>query len=656
MKKLLCMLLCVLLLTGCLHEPAPETIYSTEPARETSASTEPPVETTVPTEPAPTLPQAAVTEYEGLTFNGFVSMVAVSDTRVAAGEYAMQADGTEKLSICVVDLEQGTRSESLQLGDAFSLSMQQILLDRFLVENYPEKRYLVYGSDLQLRQSISVPELYGFFTRELDTYYYLQGRQLMAYTTATGEAYPLECARELLVSYLLEYDQATGILLCCVYKDPYSYETCNVALNTVTGELLLFNDIQGSQRFWKNGILTEAYSMDGGRTDIFVYTYGDSGLRGFEAPLEANEYLWMLPGSEYLLISALYEEGAQPGCTQVYRIGEDLSFSQELTQQLTGESSMSRMPDGSWICACQTPEGYRLKLLRPDQFHFEPFASMEPSDRPLVDLQLQEQYQQALQGPEVSPELAQVRALADAIEEDFGITVLLSNQCERPARECEFPIVTTDQVDWMEESWYISDALHILRRSLELYPEGFFAQFKQNGSSYGLLVLLVEDIQSQNDAIGVCWGMSNWYPIAVDITSYDLMSTYCHELWHATENLISEKNYDIFEGGHWERMNPEGFTYSYDSTLGYIGDTDWTYYGGWYGPESYFVDAYARTNAKEDRARLMEYLMAYEEEARALMEAPALREKAEYLCQAIRRSFNTEGWENVWWERFWTEP
>lgn len=65
----------------------------------------------------------------------------------------------------------------------------------------------------------------------------------------------------------------------------------------------------------------------------------------------------------------------------------------------------------------------------------------------------------------------------------------------------------------------------------------------------------------------------------------------------------------------------------------------------------YFVDAYARTNAKEDRARIMEYVMANEDLAGALMQSPYITQKLEIMCQAIRNSFDTSAWGDLRWER-----
>ncbi len=664
MKKLLCLLLC-LLLVGCGRNPVAETTGETDPAAETMqgvsgettvAATEPTVpEPTAPPEPEPTLPREAIREYSELAFDKYIQIQPVNGTAVAlTGRSLVEEGGTVELF--VMDLATGKCSGPILLEDGQFVSGQTVSGNRFLVEDLEQDRYLVLGLDLQVERTVSVPQMYGYFTQDLSTYYYLSGKQLMAFSTESGEVQAVEMEASMRIGSLCGYDDTTGILLLTVEYNPFGYEGCSCAINVRTGELLLMNDFTGYPMFTGNGVCVENYNPEDETFDYYFYRYGDSAYRKIPRQLfrSENGFTWVLYGSEYIIQTEFDEK--KPGESQVtvYRFGETVSVSTELSEQLRENSDIVVLQDGSWLCGYWNSDGYRLYRICPELYAFEPVTPVETSDLPLVEEGLLERYAQLLQGPELSEELAQVRAQADAIEEDFGITVLLSNQCRTPADQCDMPMVTTDQVEWLDEAWYISDALSILRRSLELYPEGFFAQFRRNGS-YGLLVLLVEDIQSENNVIGVCYQMSSWYPIAVDITSYDLMSTYCHEIWHATENFISDQDYDIFEGGHWEKMNPQGFLYSYGVTLEYVDETEWTYTAGCYGTQSYFVDCYARTNAKEDRARLMEYVMAFDEDARDMMLAPALYDKVEYMCRAIRSTFDTTGWEHVWWERFHTE-
>lgn len=662
MKKLccmLCLLVCLGLLSGCsgnvedggVRESEPTTTAPTETTvPETSAP-----ETTAPTEPEPSLPQTAVTEYPRINSEGYISMVPITDTKTAVVlcEYDQEYNETRKL--CVLDLATGETSEPEVMGEGTYLSVQAIDGDMLLMEDLNQGCYILCDDALQPLRTISVPVLYGYFTPDLRSYYYVDGDTLMVYDPAFETTSEVEWAVQLHLSFINGYDSEANVLLAALYTSPYSYETVHVALDLENQQILMLSELTGVANVAGDGVMVQEFDYDNGYTDIYYYAYGSEAYRYVSGDRfsQGDCYVSSVPDTNYLLLNCFGEEDGEYS-TDLMRLGATLTVSKELSQALPGRLETAiALHDGSLLCSYLGEEGfYSLALVRPEQFAFEPVANVRDSELPVLDLQLRERYDAVLKGEPLPSALAEVRALADEIEEEFGITILLSSQCAEPAAYCDFSIVTTDRVEWMDEAWYIRDALYILRRSLELYPEGFFEQFRWEQSVNGILVLLVEDIQSDNNAIGVSYYMHNWYPIAVDITSYDLMSTYCHELWHATENFISDHDYNIFNDGAWEEMNPDGFWYSYDTTLDYIYETEWTYFDGWYYNSSYFVDSYARTNAKEDRARLMEYIMAYEEETRSMMEAPALYEKTGFLCNAIRQVFDTTGWENVWWERY----
>ncbi|MDD6881979.1 MAG: hypothetical protein PUE18_10465 [Firmicutes bacterium] len=120
-------------------------------------------------------------------------------------------------------------------------------------------------------------------------------------------------------------------------------------------------------------------------------------------------------------------------------------------------------------------------------------------------------------------------------------------------------------------------------------------------------------------------------------------------MWHATENYILSKDYTAFTIDKWSELNPKGFAYYQDAT-----QTDpnqkWTLYNSAI-EDIYFVDSYACVDQKEDRARIMEFIMAYEDESKVLIKSPHIRKKLETMCSAVRNTFDTSGWENVRWER-----
>ena len=76
----------------------------------------------------------------------------------------------------------------------------------------------------------------------------------------------------------------------------------------------------------------------------------------------------------------------------------------------------------------------------------------------------------------------------------------------------------------------------------------------------------------------------------------------------------------------------------------------WTLFGS-LADDVHFVDSYSKVAPGEDRARIMEYAMVHEDEAELMMQSPALRQKLEIMCAAMRRTFDTTGWGTTRWER-----
>ena len=200
-----------------------------------------------------------------------------------------------------------------------------------------------------------------------------------------------------------------------------------------------------------------------------------------------------------------------------------------------------------------------------------------------------------------------------------------------------------------EELAAVNTALDALARTLSLYPDGFTAQFRNGMGEGGLRFLLVSAIASDYGVVGVTYESADWQNIALDIRMSDsLDSLICHELWHATENRILSHDYAAIDPDTWDALNPPGFTYCGDAALS--NDLrQWTLYSC--DPEDVcFVDGYACVDAREDRARIMEYFMVHEDAAQLLIESPVIRQKLQIMCAAVRNNFDTAGWGQVRWE------
>ncbi len=253
-------------------------------------------------------------------------------------------------------------------------------------------------------------------------------------------------------------------------------------------------------------------------------------------------------------------------------------------------------------------------------------------------------------GAGVAESLQQARQYADELEAEYGVRILLFVQCRETAALCDHAITLTDTMGQSEELSAVNAALGALKRSLSLYPEGFFAQFKNGMGEGGVRILLIEQIESNYGAIGCTYENGIWQNIALDVrTGEGMDGIICHEIWHATENHILTKDYSAILPDEWNALNPEGFEYYWDATL--VNNAhEWTLYSGNIA-NVYFVDSYACVDEKEDRARIMEYFMTHDDEAELLIQSPAIRKKLELMCRAIRSTFDTSSWENVRWER-----
>ena len=193
--------------------------------------------------------------------------------------------------------------------------------------------------------------------------------------------------------------------------------------------------------------------------------------------------------------------------------------------------------------------------------------------------------------------------------------------------------------------------LEALDRTLALYPDGFFRQMKNTMGEGGVRFMPVGHIENAVNAIGLTYETYGWQNIYIDVTIDAFEGTICHEIWHAIEGVLLTRNWDAINQEEWAACNPAGFSYNEDAETPDSNPERWTFFYEFSAQDVYFVDAYSRTNAKEDRARIMEYIMATEDVAGALVQSPAIAQKLQIMCRAIRENFDTSSWGELRWER-----
>lgn len=651
MKKIICLLLLLCMLWGC------------TPAAEPESTTAPTVPTTVSeTEPV-------ISEYveepvvlEAVNKHAFYKTSespagAVLDERAVAfvtNEY-LNKDFTKKYThIRLVDPHTGEMRVETYLDGTYSLlphcNGQGILA---LVDKDSDA-VLVLDKNLRQVMTFQARALDGVLTGDLDSYYYIWGSKLYRLDTATGTDESCEAGQELLLDEIWGYDPRENLLLVSAFEDSYTTKLCMASLNLENGSYnLMYRGISAGQ-FTTGGVCLENKHQDQLSADLYFGSWQDDTLGILMDFLPNNKDFasWHIAGSDYLCRFTYDTGGVDIVDFQLYRLGETLEVC-SLQSLFKGAkiNSTYALPDGNILAVAVSSRGYQTWLVCPEQLTFEPAQPEPEQGNALVDSTVLENYEKepVFDLPE---EMSGVRAMADRLEEKYGITILMSSQCALAASYCDMPITTTDNAGIYNEVASIEEALKRLEEVLTMYPEDFFRQFRNEGGEKGILILLVEDISADLNVIGVSYTMGQWYPVAIDITSGQVKSTYAHEFWHATENRIGDLDESALDLAAWEDLNPAGFRYPGDAREGYWEDTQYTYFYGDPGEEVYFVDPYGKTNAKEDRARLMEYIMCADWEAEQMMKHPALKAKLQLMCDAIREVFDTSEWKNVRWERF----
>lgn len=653
MKKLtVLLLLLTLLLCGC--DAAAQTPVTTLPP-ETAA-------TTVPaTEPVEAFVQVDV-ELEAvnkLAFqkSGTRPAIAVLDGRTAAivtEAYLNKDYSTPYTNIRVLDLHMDAVRKETMLEGAFSPLKYCENGKTLALAQKANDRILVLDTDLNPVLDFTAQVLDGVLSPDLNRYYYIWGSKLYCQDTATGAVQLLEGEQELLLDEILGYDSRENILLVSLFADNFTTELCMGAIDLDDEAFVLLYREAGTGKIAAGGVCLEDRHVETMDADVYYGDWQDAALRVLPGVLvnDVDYASWHIAGSDYLC-RFTYDAAQKVDIVdlQLFRLGETVEVC-SLQPQLKGAkiNEFFALPDGNLLALSSSARGYQLYLICPDMLEFTAAALEPEAGTAMVDTGILEHYD-AEQVVELPAELADVRYMADRIEKTYGVTILLSNQCALAASYCDMPITTTDKAGLYNETTAIAEALRRVEEALALYPADFFLQFRNEAGQRGLLILLVGEISSDLNVIGVSYGMGQWYPIAVDITSGQVYSTLFHEIWHATENRINDVDRSALDTEAWNDCNPVGFRYSGNETSSYIEDVQYTFFYGGPGEEVYFVDPYGKTKAQEDRARLMEYIMT-DSFAEKMMAHPVLKEKLRILCDAIREAFDTEHWDSVYWERF----
>lgn len=571
------------------------------------------------------------------------TLLPLGDGRVMAGWVDYDRAIT---SLAVVDVATDRTVTSRELEGCWELQEQQFSDGRAVLFNWEASTWQFVGADLADIGTFSSDQTGGFFSLDGSRYYFVQDDVLCRADVAGGqtERVALESDMRFLdVSGILP-DSETLFLHCLL--SPYSTESGTAILNVETGAYTMLQKDWYEPYCGAEGPEFLQFDNETMGYDV-LYPFNGQYYRADAALLHADEAdILPVSGSAYLLGVAQD--------TTLYRLESGISACLLQEEQLGGTLRNAVWLPEQVLVGCVYGGGtFHLTAIDPAQLTFTQVSDGIAVDDPMaVDTALTEVYWNSLNGQPLPATLQEARDYADQLEERYGVTILLSAQGQEACEAVwDAVVTTTDQWPLEDEPYAIARTLEALDRALALYPEGFFRQMRNTMGEGGVRFIPVGHIENDVNAVGLTYETYGWQNIYIDVTLDTFESVICHEIWHATEGVISYRDWVSFDPGNWSVCNPDGFFYNEDVEDADPNPSRWTFNYEMDAQNVYFVDAYARTNAKEDRARIMEYVMANEDLAGALMQSPYITQKLEIMCQAIRNSFDTSAWGDLRWER-----
>lgn len=543
-----------------------------------------------------------------------------------------------RTTLALLDIQTDTVLRAVELEGVWSLLTESFSDGGFALSQRESGTWQFLDGSLNTLGFFHTDSMDGLFSHDRRTYYSLQNHVLCSTDVQSGSTVRTKLPEDLRFTELLAIYPESETLVMRVLLSPFSTE-CGTAIVDLEEQTFCALCEERYQPYISENH-TSLFLFDDETMEYSVYYRDSAGLFRVIPPqlLQSAGEVMAVRGGAYLL--GIAEE------TKLFALDGDMTVCSLADYGITGEFRGGCCLGDTLVGGVYREGAFRMYAVALSELTFEAFSQPETAPEPALDESLVYGYW----GEGVLPETLQdARDYADALEQRYGVKILLSAECEDAAARCSISITTSDKMELTNEARDLCRALEGMERAFRLYPEGFFRQFRNAMGECGLCFLLVGEIKSDFTSIGVCYGIADWQYIALDVRMDAVEATVCHELWHATENKICQTQPQFF--ADWDAYNPEGFSYSQDATDTYSNQFQYTLFRTG-GEGLYFVDAYARVNPKEDRARLMEYIMTSDAYAEELAQSPFTAAKLERMAQGIYQAFDTSTWEDIRWERF----
>lgn len=657
--RLCAVLLAMLLLAGCVRQPPNQTdstqMTQSDPTQATqthptepvtlpteTVPTEPPTEPTEPpTEPTEPPPSLDPVSYLGCTrFRTFPELLSLGNGLVLASRnyYAPGAGYVNSMEI--IDVYADTVVAKLSNDSTLEPVLQRFDDDTIVMADPKTRTFHVYDQELTLQSSFTAPNMDGFFSHDRANYYYVEDDLLWRMDVASGNAGTIAVEHGMHIESLLSIHHSQDLLVARIFLSDHS-TNCGIAvIDARTGGLRLLRS--ALSQVWLSNDLFYGVDMNAEKYGYDLY-YGDlagGNIQRIGADVLNGEIMGysVLPQSHYLVRRLAPDTG--PRATSIFDLSNGGAMADMGKYGFNDAVLHSIYLAEEQLIFGLYAKGYDFDiiLIDPKVLEFEKNLTPEAASwQDPVDQNAVNTYLDEVNGPALPGLLDSLRDQADRMQTKYGVEILMSNQVWQH---------TGYSFETSENPAQIKAALEQLDAALAMYPANLWKQLRNSAGEGGLSISLTGTIEGELPTAGLTRPCRSRYELILDISGDALTKTIHHELWHAIELHLSS---DVFNTTQWMGCNPEGFTYYGKYDNGYTQLTRWTHSGG-SGENSHFTDPYARINGREDRARIMEWVMTGSGEE--LANAPALKAKLALMAAAIRTGFNTNGWTDVYWEQY----
>lgn len=555
----------------------------------------------------------------------------------------------ENTCVEICDLRTGKFTQTAVLNGAMTLC--RALEDGNVLLFTSDGEYCVLSLDTGKTEKLDVPCPFGIFGSDMNTYYYVKEHLLYRANLKSGESEIIKNEYNMYLELLDGVYTSKDLLRVLAYPCDYDEsKQCNAIIDPVDGKVLCLSDFMlgscSGDSFY--GALNAGTNSQA----ICCGSFGGSGeakkIPILEPGDEEQPNLQFVNGTNYVFVQRYGDRES----VELWQLGDTVKKCSLFACGIDGTVEKSVfIPEENLIAAsvCDSQaDTYSTVLIDLSKLKFTDGGEMKTVEKDfLIDKSLV--FEESEQCPE---ELKDVREHADKLEEKYGVRILFGVDC------CEFFKTAFFQTSECSAPDFIEKALVDMEKAFKLYPDGFLRQFNDALGNSGIVFMLSGRIEGDNGGYTEQRVGKNY--IVVDISDYGSSHmayyAFCHELWHATENFITDKNPDAFDDEKWNALNPEGFEYcsSYDENA-------WRFLKKWVRsaekPENtYFVESYGRSFACEDRATIMEEVMTGEYGIEEMTECEHLNAKLRFMAEAVRLAFDTADWGTPRWEEPLSQP